>query len=78
MTAIQLHLKQHVGTTYKRALERFHQSRDSKVPRDFNRLRLIDPGDNWSVLTLQDEDGPMRKPRDFDAELKALGDKARQ
>src|SRR4051794_3810580 len=78
MRAIQLHLKSDVGTTYKRALERFHQSRDGKVPRDFSTLRLIVPLDIWSVLTTQQEDSTMRKPRDFDAELKALGDKARQ
>jgi hypothetical protein len=78
MTAIHLHLKEHVGTTYKRALERFHLSRDGKVPRDFSALQLIDPGDNWSVRTLQWKDTDMRKPRDFDAEMKALTDRARQ
>jgi DNA-binding protein H-NS len=41
-------------------------------------LRLIAALDNWSVLTTQQEDDPMRKPRDFDAEMKALSDKARQ
>jgi hypothetical protein len=40
-------------------------------------LSLIENSDNWSLLTTQLEDGPVRKPRDFDAELKALGDKAR-
>ena len=78
MTAIHLHLKEHVGTTYKRALERFHLSRDGEVPRDFSALRLIDAADNWSVLTTQRKDSQMRKPRDFDAEMQALNDRARQ
>jgi hypothetical protein len=78
MTAIQLHSKQHVGTTYKRALERFHQSRDGQVSRDFKALRLIERSDNWFVHASQGKDRPMRKPRDYDAELKALTDKARQ
>jgi hypothetical protein len=78
MTAIHLHLIEHVGTTYKRALERFHLSRDCEVSRDFSALPLIDPADNWSVLTKQRKDIPMRKPRDFDAELRALNDRARQ
>jgi DNA-binding protein H-NS len=41
-------------------------------------LRLIAALDNWPVLTRQKEDDPVRKPRDFDAEMKALSDKARQ
>jgi hypothetical protein len=41
-------------------------------------LPLIDCYDNWSVLAAQREEDTMRKPRNFDAELKALGDKARQ
>jgi hypothetical protein len=41
-------------------------------------LRLIEQVDNWSVLYVQREDDTMRKPRDFDAELKALNDKAKQ
>jgi hypothetical protein len=46
MMAIHLHLNEHIGTTYKRALERFHQSRDGEVSRDFTGLSLIDPDDN--------------------------------
>jgi hypothetical protein len=46
MTAIQLHLKQHVGTTYKRALKRFHLSRDCIISRDFMGLCLIERDDN--------------------------------
>jgi Conjugal transfer protein TraD len=78
MTAIHLHFKSDVGTTYKRALERFHLSRDGVIPRDFNALRLIDRRDNWSVPDDQQEDNPMRKPRDFDAELTTLNGKARR
>ena len=66
-----------VGTTYKRALERFHLSRDCGVPLDFSALSLIDNPDNWLALDDQHKDKPVRKPRDFDAELKALSDKAR-
>src|SRR5690606_892047 len=68
----------HVGTTYKRALERIHLSRDARMSGDFRSLRLIESLDNWSVLTAQRKGRPMRKPRDFDAELKALDDKARE
>jgi hypothetical protein len=46
MTANQLHLNEHVGTTYKRALERFHQSRDGEVSKDFKALSLIEQADN--------------------------------
>jgi hypothetical protein len=45
---------------------------------DFRALRLIGSLDNWSVLVVQRRTCAMRKPRDYDAELKALGDKARQ
>jgi hypothetical protein len=41
-------------------------------------LRLIERADNWTVRPHRLEAGPMRKPRDFDAELKTLSDKARQ
>lgn len=41
-------------------------------------MSLIETLDIWTVLPTQNEDDNMRKPRDFDAELKALGDKARQ
>jgi len=78
MAIVQLLPFEHVGTTYKRALERFHHSRDAEVPRHFNVLRLIEPSDNWSVRPMQQKGRTMRKPRDFDAELKALNDKARQ
>jgi hypothetical protein len=78
MTANHLHFKEHVGTTYKRALERIHLPLDCVIPRDFMALSLIENSDNWSVLTTQLEDELMRKPRDFDAALKALTDKARQ
>jgi hypothetical protein len=39
---------------------------------DFRALRLIGSVDNWSVLAAQRKGRQMRKPRDFDAELKAL------
>ncbi len=45
---------------------------------DFRSLRLIECIDNWSVLAAQRKGHTMRKPRDYDAELKALDDKARE
>jgi hypothetical protein len=41
-------------------------------------LRLIGSFDNWFVRPHQWKGRTMRKPRDYDAELKALHDKARQ
>jgi hypothetical protein len=76
MAAIHLHYKSDVGTTYKRALRRFHLSRDAVVPSHPGALQLIEGPDNWIILIVQRKDGPMRKPRDYDAELKALEDKA--
>jgi len=43
---LHLHFKEHVGTTYKRALERFHQSRDAFVPRSFTLFTLIESATN--------------------------------
>lgn len=45
---------------------------------DFRPLRLIEALDNWSVPTAQRKGRPMRQPRDFDTELKALDDKAKE
>lgn len=45
---------------------------------DFRSLRLIESVDNWSVRAAQRKGQPMRKPRDYDAALRALDDKARQ
>ncbi len=78
MAAIHLHYKSDVGTTYKRALRRFHLSRDAVVPSYPGTLQLIEHPDNWIILAAQRKDNPMRKPRDYDAELKALDAKARQ
>ncbi len=78
MAANHLHYTSDVGTTYKRALRRFHLSRDAVVPSHPDTLRLIGHPDNWIVSTAQRKDDRMRKPRDYDAELKALDDKARQ
>ena len=77
MTAIHLHFRSDVGTTYKRALQRFHLSRDAVVSSGFSALLLIDRSDNWIVLDVQLKDDAMRKPRDYDAELKALDGKAK-
>jgi hypothetical protein len=78
MTTYQLPLKAHVGTTYKRALERFHLLRDHEGSEGFALLRGHHHPDNWFVRHHQREGRTMRKLRDYDAELKALNDKARQ
>ena len=78
MTAHHLHLKQHVGTTYKRALKRFHLSRDRAISGNSSALSVIETVDNPNGLTLDRRPFSMRKPRDYDAELRALTDKARQ
>jgi DNA-binding protein H-NS len=41
-------------------------------------LPLIERNDKWNVLSFTRRTFSMRKPRDYDAELKALTDKARQ
>jgi hypothetical protein len=78
MTAIHLHFKADVGTTYKRALKRFHHSRDVFVPRNLTLFTLIEWTSNWCALNAYLRNSSMRKPRDFDSELRALNDKARQ
>ena len=50
MTAIHLHFKSDVGTTYKRALKRFHHSRDWFVPRNPALFTLIERAANWFDL----------------------------
>jgi len=50
MAIVHLHVKSHVGTTYKRALKRFHHLRDGVVPAEFRPLSLIGRSDNWFVL----------------------------
>jgi hypothetical protein len=78
MTAIHLHFEAHVGTTYKRALTRKIPVRDRVMPNC--------PGNSTALrLALYYHDRIiaqwrlwMRRPRDFDSELKALADKARQ
>jgi hypothetical protein len=78
MAANHLHQTSDVGTTYKRALRRFHLSRDAVVLSDPGALQLIECLDNWIILAGQRKDDVMRKPRDYDAKLKALDDKAKQ
>jgi len=53
--AIQLHLKQRVGTTYKRALENIHLTRDWFVPLHSTLFTLIDPLTNWMAFDAQSE-----------------------
>ena len=71
-----LHGEAHVGTTYKRALPRKNLGRDYRFPgRPDDLTALCRVLDYHFSITLTEV--AMRKPRDFDAELKTLGDKAR-
>src|SRR3546814_3332204 len=63
---IHLQQNEHVGTTYKRALTRFHRARDHKVARDFNCLNGDETRHSWFVRLPQTEGQTMRKPRDFE------------
>jgi hypothetical protein len=56
MATIHLHFNEHVGTTYKRALKRFHLSRDVTVPSHVTLFTLIGGLSNWIVLTHEVED----------------------
>ena len=66
----------HVGTTYKRALPQKNLGRDYTVSNRPGNLTALYPGLNYHHSINITED-MMRKPRDFDGELKALQDKAR-
>ncbi|WP_439513560.1 hypothetical protein, partial [Sphingopyxis sp.] len=46
-----LHLQQneHVGTTYKRALTRFHRARDHSFSQDFSYLNDVETRHSWFV-----------------------------
>ncbi|MBE1528978.1 glutamate mutase epsilon subunit [Sphingopyxis sp. OAS728] len=77
MRAIHLQQNEHVGTTYKRALTRFHRARDHSFSQDFSYLNGTPTHHSWFVLHSQMEGQTMRKPRDFAAELQALTEKAK-
>jgi hypothetical protein len=51
MAAIHLHQTSNVGTTYKRALKRFHLFRDMIIPRCFTTFALIDAAPKSSTIT---------------------------
>ena len=71
------HGEAHVGTTYKRALPRKILGRDYRRLSPSRRPYSIVPGAQLSSLHQHLMETTMRKPRDFDAELKSLEDKAR-
>jgi hypothetical protein len=71
-----LHGEAHVGTTYKRALPQKILGRDYTVSNRPGDLRALCPGSTIIPSSTLLEN-VMRKPRDFDGELKALQDKAR-
>jgi hypothetical protein len=72
-----LHSEAHVETTYKRALPRKSLGRDYLVSGGPGNLTAFRRVLNYNKLRRQLTEEMMRRPRDFDAELKALEDKAR-
>src|SRR3546814_3926825 len=68
MTAYHLQQKAHVGTTYKRALTRFHRARDHKVARDFSRLNGDETRHSWFVRP-SDKEG---RSEEHTSELQSL------
>jgi Conjugal transfer protein TraD len=77
MAAIQLHHSSDVGTTYKRALPRLNLARDRYVSPCFSIIKAISQFLHYHDSILQRWSYTVRKPRDFDSELKALTDKTR-
>ena len=73
-----MHGKAYVGTTYKRALPRKNLGLDQPVPTCLGNTEAFRKALAYhhSIDNLMEI--AMRKPRDFDAELKALDDKARE
>ena len=71
------HSRADVGTTYKRALPRKNLGSDYPVPTSLGNPAAFRQALNYHrrMNTLEDV---MRKPRNFDAELKALEDKAKE
>lgn len=49
----QLHYTSNVGTTYKRAIKRFHLSRDRAISRDFMLFTLIECVNYCSAFTVR-------------------------
>jgi DNA-binding protein H-NS len=78
MTAIHLHDNEHVGTTYKRALTRINPVRDYPVSDRLDDSTALEAGRYYHQRMTFQWRTSMRKPRDFDSELKALADKAKQ
>lgn len=75
--AIQLHFTSDVGTTYKRALPKENPGRDRLVSDRPGDTTALPSALNYHGSTTTEMETVMRKPRDFDSELKALADKAR-
>ncbi|WP_286750500.1 hypothetical protein, partial [Sphingopyxis sp. SCN 67-31] len=72
MTAIHLHVKSHVGTTYKRALTRKNPRRDQVVPARPDDLAARGQAHLYDGCITPSWRYDMRKPRDIESELKAL------
>jgi hypothetical protein len=77
MTAIHLHFSSDVGTTYKRALLEIFSVGTETVQAVPVTLLRFGSGNSTMTASSHNEGLTMRKPRDFDAELRALNDKAK-
>src|SRR5690554_1201376 len=75
--AIQLHHSSDVGTTYKRALIRINPAGDRAVSSRSGNSAALRHCLHYDGSNRQDWRQDMRKPRDFNSELKALTDKAK-
>src|SRR3990167_49558 len=77
MATDHLRPQAHVGTTYKRALPRKNLGRDRPVPVCSGDLTAFPDRLLYDQRIIETWRLGMRKPRDFDAELKSLEDKAK-
>src|SRR3990167_8887165 len=77
MATDHLRPQAHVGTTYKRALPRKILGRDRPVPVRSGDLTAFPDRLLYDQRIIRTWRLRMRKPRDFDAELKSLEDKAK-
>jgi hypothetical protein len=73
---IFIRFEAHVSTTYKRALTKKILVRDRSIPHRLTHDRAIGARSSYDEARTNTE-AVMRKPRDFDAALTALSDKAK-
>ena len=70
--------KAYVGTTYKRALTRKNLVRDRTASCCPANPKAKNTNQSYADLLLKLREKEMRKPKDFDAQLKLLNEKAKQ